>query len=288
MPTRQRRSSQPDVQAIWLRPVPDETGELCRSPQRSGYSFWLMGVVQRTTEEDQAYFEDQFTRSIPEFWCRFGDTPVFEGKRILDPGCGHGAMSLQMSEAGGHVLGVDLDESRIRYAQEHVQPRAARGTLEFKTVDVRLLDGLFDVIVSKDTFEHVEEVPSVLSALRRQLAPGGQVWVGFSPLYYSPYGDHRRTGMQLPWAHTLPRPIVYACASRHRGHPVRSLPDIGLNGMTPEQFRQWVIGSGLQFESLRYNVGDKKLMPLLARLRELPTLEKYATVSVYTVMTARA
>jgi SAM-dependent methyltransferase len=257
------------------------------SSQHLGYPFWPVGAGQRTTGEHQAYFEDQCTRSIPEFWSRFGDTPEFDGKRILDLGCGHGAMSLQMSEAGGHVLGVDLNENRIRYAQEHVQPRATRGTVEFRTVDVRSLDGPFDLIVSKDTFEHVEELPSVLSALRRQLAPGGQLWAGFSPLYYSPYGDHRRTGMRLPWAHTIPRPIVYARASRYRGHPVHSLADIGLNGMTPEQFRQWVIDAGLQFQSLRYNAGDKKLMPLLARLRKIPALEKYATVSVYAVMTPR-
>lgn len=195
-------------------------------------------------------------------------------------------MSLQMCSAGAHVLGVDLDERRIGFARSHTLPRATRGTLDFQAIDVRTLTGPFDLIVSKDTFEHIDDLASVLLSLRRQLAPHGEIWAGFAPLYYSPYGDHGRTGMRVPWAHTLPRSVVYRFARRHREAPVNSLSDIGLNGMTPSEFRAWVADAGLRVDSVRYNAGDKRGLGLLKRLREIPWLERYATVSIYAVLSS--
>ena len=237
-----------------------------------------------TTHEE--YFEAQASRSTPEFWRRFGKLPAFAGKRVLDFGCGHGAMSLQMAEQGAHVVGVDLDQRRIDWAQEHVATRPVRGSLEFVLADVTTL-GLkdrFDVVVSKDSFEHIDQLGHALIALRDALAARGQIWAGFSPLYFSPWGDHGRTGMKAPWAHTLPRPAVLAAASRHQGHPVPTLNAIGLNAMTPASFRQLVAAVGLRFESLLYNRGDKRLLRALDVLRRWSLIERYTTVGIYAVM----
>jgi SAM-dependent methyltransferase len=237
-----------------------------------------------TTHE--AYFEAQASQSNPEFWRRFGRSPVFAGRRVLDFGCGHGAMSLEMAQQGAHVVGIDLDERRIGWAQEHVGTRPVPGSLEFILADVTTLglDGQFDMVVSKDSFEHIDQLHTTLVSLRDALTPDGEIWAGFSPLYFSPWGDHRRAGMKLPWAHTLPRPVVYAAASRHQGHPVRSLSDIGLNGITPAGFRECVAEAGLQFESLLYNRGDKRLMRTLDVMRRWSWIERYATVGVYAVI----
>ena len=233
------------------------------------------------------YFTDQAVRSNPEFWRRFGRQPELDGKQVLDLGCGHGAMSLQMAEAGAHVLGVDLHEARISWAKENLADRPVRGSMLFRAADItKLIDlrGQCDLIVSKDSFEHIEDLPGVLAALRDALAPRGEIWAGFSPLYYSPWGGHGRTGMRGPWAHTLPRPVVYRAAARYMGHPVADLNDIGLNGLTPKQFRQYVADTGLRFESLACNRGDKRLLQTLDKLRRYRPLERYATVSIYAVL----
>jgi SAM-dependent methyltransferase len=237
-------------------------------------------------DEHQEYFDDQAQNSNPEFWRRFGRRPAFAGRRVLDLGCGHGALALEMAADGADVLGVDLDEDRIGWAQQHIAPLPVAGSLEFVTADVRTL-GLrdeIDLILSKDTFEHVDDLEGVLRCLRDALTPDGQIWAGFSPLYYSPGGDHARTGMKLPWAHTLPRPLVLANAARYQRKPVQSLGDIGLNGMTPTDFRRRVAAAGLRSDSVLYNQGDKRLMPALTLLRRVRALERYTTVSVYTVL----
>src|SRR4051812_43330510 len=204
-----------------------------------------------TAAEHQAYFDDQAARSNTEFWERFGRRPAFAGKRVLDLGSGHGAMSVEMAREGATVVGVDPSGELVAFATENTRERfpdlAER--LEFTTRDAGDLEdgGGFDLVVSKDTFEHVADVPALLRSLQRLLRPGGEVWVGFSPLYYSPRGDHERTGLRLPWAHAfLPESKVLERAAREAGEPVGSLTDLGLNGLTPKAFRAAVTASGLE------------------------------------------
>jgi SAM-dependent methyltransferase len=199
-------------------------------------------------------------------------------------------MSVEIARSGADVLGVDLDESRIRFASRVVSQRfpELQGRVAFRAIDATTLprDEPFDVIVSKDTFEHVADLASLLTGLGTLLTPDGVVYAGFSPLYYSPFGDHSRTGLRVPWAHAvLPRRIVYAAAARTQGHDVHSLLDIGLNGYTPDQFRAAFDSSGLKLLSIAYNRGDKRLLRVLDRARRrFPRLDRFTTVSIYATL----
>ncbi|EUA11418.1 methyltransferase domain protein [Mycobacterium kansasii 732] len=245
-----------------------------------------------TQSEESAlqYFESQ-SQSNEEYWRRLGTAPPdWTGKRVLDVGCGVGALSIEMAQAGAMVLGVDLDENLIAFADRNLVQRfpQVRERVTFRAVDALSLPVAepFDVIVSKDTFEHAPDVASLLKALDKHLVrPDGILYVGFSPLYYSPYGDHGRTGLKVPWAHAvLPKRVVYAAAARHNGHPVSSLLDIGLNGTTPDQFRAAFDECGLRLIHLAYNCGDKRLLPVLDKARKrFPRLDRFTTVSIYAV-----
>jgi len=241
------------------------------------------------TAEHRAYFDDQAARSNSEFWERFGRRPSFAGKRVLEIGSGHGAMSVEMAREGATVVGVDPSAELVAFAAENARERFPdlADQLEFTTTDAGGLtsDGEFDLAVSKDTFEHVADVPGLLRSLHRLLRPGGEVWVGFSPLYYSPRGNHERTGTRLPWAHAvLPERKVLELAARDAGEPVQSLNDLGLNGLTPKAFREAVAAGGLVIDTVAYNRGDKALLKALSGLRRVPPLEKFATVSIYAVL----
>lgn len=250
------------------------------------------GIAALTQSEESAlqYFESQ-TESNEEFWHRLGIAPPdWTGKRVLDVGCGLGALSIEMAQAGATVVGVDLYEDLIAFADRNVAQRfpQLRDRVTFRAVDALSLPVAerFDVIVSKDTFEHAPDVASLLKALGKHLVrPGGILYAGFSPLYYSPYGDHGRTGLKVPWAHAvLPKRVVYAAAARHNGHPVSSLLDIGLNGNTPDQFRAAFDDSGLRLMHLAYNCGDKRLLPVLEKARtRFRRLDRFTTVSIYAI-----
>ena len=126
---------------------------------------------------------------------------------------------------------------------------------------------------------------SMLRALFECLRPGGELWAGFSPLFWSPGGDHGRAGLRLPWAHALLlRTRVLAAAERHCLRPVTSLDDIGMNDMTPANFRSHVRDAGFVPVSIIYNAGSKRLLSVLSVARRVPVLERFATVGIYAVL----
>ena len=98
---------------------------------------------------------------------------------------------------------------------------------------------MFDVVVSRDTFEHIHDLPEVLRHLARLLRPEGRVYVGFGPLYRSPFGDHGLLGLRLPWLHLLVAPMPDT-PRFSRWPSVRQLEllDQELNGLTFAEIRR--------------------------------------------------
>jgi SAM-dependent methyltransferase len=242
-------------------------------------------------EDATAYFDGQLEESNPEFWSRCGGQPDISGKRVLEVGCGHGALSVDMARSGANVVGVDLNEWRVNFATELVQIRYPElaSRLRFSATPVEdLPEGEpFDYIVSKDTFEHVEDLGALLDSLHRLLRPGGFLIAGSTPLYWSPKGDHGRTGLRVPSLHAvLPPSIVLAAASRHKGFVVHSLSDIGMNGYTPQQYREVFNRSTFDQLKIEYNQG-KRVARVLGCLRPIPGIEKYVTTGFYLMFRRR-
>lgn len=255
-----------------------------RSEGRTGGSCDVYGDVE-SFEDATAYFDRQMEKSNPEFWSRCGGQPDLHGKRVLEVGCGHGALSVAMARSGAIVVGVDLNKWRVHFATELVRRQypqlAARVQFSAAPVEDLPEEEPFDYIVSKDTFEHVDDLGGLLESLYQLLKPGGLLIAGSTPLYWSPKGDHGRTGLRVPCLHALlPTPIVLAAASRNKGYTVRSLSDIGLNGYTPTQYRKVLNQSKFDQLKIEYNKG-KPAARVLGLLRFIPGLEKYVTTGFY-------
>lgn len=100
------------------------------------------------------------------------------GCRVLDIACGEGYGSAMIIDAGAdQVLGVDISPTAIAIARE----RFAREGLTFRIGAAEELptvvgaDILFDLIVSFETIEHVEDVGRFLGGVRQVLKPGGSI-----------------------------------------------------------------------------------------------------------------
>lgn len=96
-----------------------------------------------------------------------------QGRRVLDAGCGAGYGAALLAASGAQsVLGVDIAPEAIAYARAHYSGSA----LSFAVADVAAWDGptaSFDLVVSFEVIEHLEEPASLVAAARRLLAPGG-------------------------------------------------------------------------------------------------------------------
>ena len=76
------------------------------------------------------------------------------GKRILDAGCGTGALALELANKGASVVAIDLSPNLIELAKERIAP-ADRQNIDFRSGDM-LDDGLgeFDYVVGMDSMIH--------------------------------------------------------------------------------------------------------------------------------------
>lgn len=97
-------------------------------------------------------------------------TRVKEGERILDIGCGHGAVAYDLAQRGGvHVVGIDLDEGNIGEARkQHAHER-----VEFVVGDVLtdLPESAFDGVILSNVLEHLPDRSDFLRRVRQAAAP---------------------------------------------------------------------------------------------------------------------
>lgn len=223
------------------------------------------------------------------WWARIGVAVPLDGRRVLDLGSGYGALSVDAARRGAaSVVGVDTDAGRVTLARRHlatIEDSVAR-RVRFHAGSVQTLpdDERFDVVLSKDTFEHVEHLEAMLAAIAARLSPGGMLVSGFSPLYYSPNGDHLRFGLPLPWLHVvLPSRWLFRRAARLSGRPVSRWEDVGLNRLTLPGFQALMAAGPWEPLSLRVNPQQGRLMPAVEALRRVPPLARYFTIGVYAV-----
>ena len=106
------------------------------------------------------------------------------GARVLEVGCGGGALLSFMRARGSDPTGSDLLPEAVRLARE-----AAPGceVLEADAGRLPFPDASFDRLVSHHLVEHLPDLPAALAEWKRVLAPGG-VMVICTPnrLYGSP------------------------------------------------------------------------------------------------------
>ena len=94
------------------------------------------------------------------------------GARILDAGCGSGRNMVELARRGT-VTGVELSAPSVEKARE----RGCGEVIEGSVLDMPFADGSFDLAVSLDVIEHLEDDLGALRELRRTVAPGGALLV---------------------------------------------------------------------------------------------------------------
>ena len=114
----------------------------------------------------------------PDLWNEHFSRYVFASRlarrrRVLDAGCGTGYGAAELARAAVQVVGTDLSAEAVAYARR----RYGAPNLEFVQADCARLpfrDGAFDLAVSFELIEHLDDWRSFLCELRRVLSPAGQ------------------------------------------------------------------------------------------------------------------
>lgn len=76
------------------------------------------------------------------------------GKRVLDAGCGSGAMAVALAQRGATVVGIDLSANLVSLAKERL-PMGLPGSVDLRVGDMTdPLLGHFDHVVAMDSLIH--------------------------------------------------------------------------------------------------------------------------------------
>ena len=126
------------------------------------------------------------------------------GRRVLDCACGEGYGAALMAAAGAKsVTAADIDQATV----DHVRDRYG---IDAHRADVRCLpfeDGAFDLVVSFETIEHVQEPERALDELARVRAPGRPA----ADLH--PERGGVPGGERVPRARVRPRRVRWPCCA---------------------------------------------------------------------------
>ncbi|VWC92052.1 cyclopropane-fatty-acyl-phospholipid synthase [Burkholderia contaminans] len=129
-----------------------------------------------------AYFEqptdslDTAQRNKLEHICR--KLRLKRGERLLDIGCGWGALACWAArEHGVSAHGITLSERQLEYARENIRAEGLQDHVTVELRDYRDLqgNGVYDKVSSIGMFEHVglANLPEYYATVRRMLKPGG-------------------------------------------------------------------------------------------------------------------
>jgi magnesium-protoporphyrin O-methyltransferase len=106
-----------------------------------------VGRIRRTVREGRTRMRALLLSWLPA---------DLRGERVLDAGCGTGALAAELARRGARVVGVDLSPTMIALARERAPAGVARH-LEFHAGD--MLDptlGVFDRVMAMDSLIHYE------------------------------------------------------------------------------------------------------------------------------------
>lgn len=163
------------------------------------------------------------------------DTAAFQGKRLLDFGCGTGASTLCMAAMfpQAEVMGVDLFPHNIEMARKILAVRGFSNVQFLISPDGNSLPagiGSFDFVMLSAVYEHLlpDERGRVLPLIWRSMNPGAVLFINQTPYRYFPY-EHHSTG--LWFINYLPNWLTMLLARKFSRHNPEENKTLDWNGL---------------------------------------------------------
>ena len=104
------------------------------------------------------------------------------GQRVLDAGCGTGALAVEAARRGADVVAIDLSSTLVELARQRMPKSLKHGSLEFRSGD--MLDpqlGNFDHVVAMDSVIHYETKDAVTALSRLAERCSSSIAFTFAP-----------------------------------------------------------------------------------------------------------
>jgi SAM-dependent methyltransferase len=144
-----------------------------------GHTVGMSGQAEASGYEDfaAAYAEDNEANvwnacyERPAMLALAGDV---RGLRVLDAGCGSGALAAALAGRGATVTGIDLSAGLLEIAARRLGPAVVLRRADLGE-PLSFAGGSFELVVASLVLHYLEDWVPVLSEFHRVLVPGGRV-----------------------------------------------------------------------------------------------------------------
>jgi len=110
--------------------------------------------------------------------------PRSDGFRMLDAGCGTGQMTILL-EQFGEAIGLEIAPEALAFARR----RGVKNLVQGSITDPPFAAGSFDLVLSLDVIEHVDNDVQIINSLFDIVKPGGHLIVTV-PAFQSLWSEH--------------------------------------------------------------------------------------------------
>ena len=141
------------------------------------FGSYLAGIDQYQTSHEAAFYNQNSQQQWNVAWEALKEIALLGNERILDIGCGSGKVSANIAGrvCNGSVLGLDLSQGMIAFAQKTYAP--FYDNLMFTKGDVLELasSSEFDLIFSSSSLHWILDHEPLLIRVYNALKPGGSI-----------------------------------------------------------------------------------------------------------------
>lgn len=248
------------------------------------------------------YFNQQYENSKNYVLTFISEHKAIDANtKVMEIGCGEGGVLKAFTELGCQVVGVDLSPERVKKAEQYMQSYVDAGLARFIAKNIYDVDfekdfaNQFDVIILKDSIEHIPEQEKIIAQLKKYLAKQGVIFFGFPP-WYMPFGGHQQICKnkwlsKLPYYHLLPKSLykgILTLAGESEA-AITELLEIKDTGISIERFERIVKNTGYEIKAKKHYLINPiykykfKLEPRLQLpiVRDVPFLRNFVTTCVY-------
>jgi SAM-dependent methyltransferase len=250
------------------------------------------------------YFEQQYTNTKKYIVPFINEVyKLRPGMEVLEIGCGEGGVLKAFVDAGMTGTGVDLHTFKFNLALDYLDEYVHAGRISLINNDIYAPDlyeqfsEKFDLIILKDTLEHIFDQEKLIGYLKGFLKKTGMIFFAFPP-WCMPYGGHQQMCSNkilssLPYYHLLPS-FLYAAllkAFKEDKDLIRELMNVKETQISLQRYYRILKDKGFKTVrqqlyfinpnyEIKFNMKPRNLSRIIA---SIPYLRDFITTTIYSL-----
>lgn len=219
------------------------------------YADWHADDRLPVDEEEFKQIETRIFAASPFLRQWFGRMD-FQGQKVLDVGCGSGALSCRLAKMGARVTAIDITEAAVALARRNARAQGLDvDIVRMDAEDMALPPASFDFVFSWGVLHHTDDIGAAFREVSRVLKPGKS---GLVMVYHRASAVYYLNG--LKW--------LLVKGKLFRGHTLRSVQDFYTDGYYHRYLRRHEIAgllaqAGLTARRISVTQYQKSILPFL-------------------------